>query len=148
MGEATKEVEVLLVEDNVEDQELTLRALKKKGISNRIHVANDGEQALDFLFGRGAYQGRTRTDAPKVVLLDIKLPKVNGIEVLKAVKADPAFQTMPIVMLTSSKEGPDIEECYKLGANSYIVKPVDFDKFTEAVVQLGLYWLLTNQPPK
>lgn len=148
MNDATKEVEVLLVEDNVEDQELTLRALKKKGLCNRIHVASDGEEALDFLFGRGPWVGRTRADAPKVVLLDIKLPKVNGIEVLRAVKADAALRRMPIVMLTSSKEGPDIEECYNLGANSYIVKPVDFDKFTEAVLQLGFYWLLTNQPPK
>ena len=145
---ARKEVEVLLVEDNPEDQELTLRALKKKGICNRIHVASDGKEALDFLFGQGAFEGRTRTDAPKVVLLDIKLPKVNGIEVLKAVKADPALRRIPIVMLTSSKEGPDIEACYNLGSNSYIVKPVDFEKFTESVVQLGFYWLLTNEPPK
>jgi len=143
-----KEVEVLLVEDNVNDQELTLRALKKKNLCNRIHVVNDGAEALDFIFGKGSYAGRTVADLPKVVLLDIKLPKVNGIEVLKAVKADAGLRRVPIVMLTSSKEGPDIEECYNLGANSYIVKPVDFEKFTEAVVQLGFYWLLTNQPPK
>lgn len=143
-----KEVEVLLVEDNVNDQELTLRALKKKNLCNRIHVVNDGAEALDFLFGKGQYAGRTLADLPRVVLLDIKLPKVNGIEVLAKVKADPALRALPIVMLTSSKEGPDVQECYRLGANSYIVKPVDFDKFTEAVVNLGFYWLLTNEPPK
>jgi two-component system response regulator len=143
-----KEVEILLVEDNLEDQELTLRALKKRNLSNRIHSVADGAEALDFLFGQGAYAGRTRADAPKLVLLDIKLPRVNGIEVLRKVKADPDLRMVPIVMLTSSKEGPDIQECYRLGANSYIVKPVDFDKFTEAVVQLGFYWLLTNQPAR
>ena len=143
-----KAVEVLLVEDNPNDQELTLRALKKKNISNRIHVVNDGAEAIDFLFGTGAYAGRTRQDAPKVVLLDIKLPKVNGIEVLRKVKADAELRKMPIVMLTSSKEEPDVEECYRLGVNSYIVKPVDFDKFTDAVVQLGFYWLLTNEGPR
>ena len=143
-----KGVEVLLVEDNPHDQELTLRALKKKTISNRIHVVNDGAEALEFLFGTGAYEGRTRQDAPKVVLLDIKLPKVNGIEVLRKVKEDVELRKMPIVMLTSSKEEPDVEECYRLGVNSYIVKPVDFDKFTDAVVQLGFYWLLTNEGPR
>jgi len=143
-----KEVEVLLVEDNPNDQELTLRALKKKNLCNRIHVVSDGAEALDFIFGKGNYVGRTAADLPKVVLLDIKLPKVNGIEVLQKVKSDPALRSLPIVMLTSSKEGPDVQECYRLGANSYIVKPVDFDKFTEAVVNLGFYWLLTNEPPK
>ncbi|HZE99057.1 MAG TPA: response regulator [Planctomycetota bacterium] len=143
-----KEVEVLLVEDNPNDQELTLRALKRKNLCNRIHVVGDGAEALDFLFGKGQYAGRTTADLPKVVLLDIKLPKINGIEVLQKVKADPVLRTLPIVMLTSSKEGPDVQECYRLGANSYIVKPVDFDKFTEAVVNLGFYWLLTNEPPK
>ena len=111
-------------------------------------MVNDGEEALNFLFGKGAYIGRTPAAAPKVVLLDIKLPKVNGIEVLKKVKSDPALRMIPIVMLTSSKEGPDVQECYRLGANSYIVKPVDFEKFTDAVIQLGFYWLLTNQSPK
>ena len=143
-----KDVEVLLVEDNPNDQELTLRALRKKNISNRIHVVNDGAEALEFLFGTGAYAGRTRKNAPKVVLLDIKLPKVNGIEVLRKVKEDVELRKMPIVMLTSSKEEPDVEECYRLGVNSYIVKPVDFDKFTDAVVQLGFYWLLTNEGPQ
>jgi CheY-like chemotaxis protein len=143
-----KEVEVLLVEDNPNDQELTLRALKKKNISNRIHVVSDGAEALEFLFGTGAYSGRSRRDAPRVVLLDIKLPKVSGIEVLRKIKAEPDLRLIPVVMLTSSKEEPDVQECYRLGANSYIVKPVDFDKFTDAVIQLGFYWLLTNEPPR
>jgi len=143
-----KEVEVLLVEDNPNDQELTLRALKKKNISNRIHVVSDGAEALEFLFGTGAYSGRSRRDAPRVVLLDIKLPKVSGIEVLRKIKAEPDLRLIPVVMLTSSKEEPDVQECYRLGANSYIVKPVDFDKFTDAVVNLGFYWLLTNEPPR
>jgi len=143
-----KEVEVLLVEDNSSDQELTMRALKKKNLCNRIHVVGDGAEALDFLFGRGEYADRTLADIPKVVLLDIKLPKVNGIEVLKQIKENKDLRSLPVVMLTSSKEGPDVQECYRLGANSYIVKPVDFDKFTQAVVDLGFYWLLTNEPPK
>ena len=143
-----KEVEVLLVEDNVEDQELTLRALRKKNLANRVHVVSDGAEALEFLFGTGAYAGRGPKDAPKVVLLDIKLPKLSGIEVLKKVKADPDLRSIPIVMLTSSKEGPDIQESYRLGANSYIVKPVDFDNFADAVAQLGFYWLLANEPPR
>jgi two-component system response regulator len=143
-----KEVEVLLVEDNASDQELTLRALKKKNLCNRIHVVGDGAEALDFLFGRGEYSGRTLADIPKLVLLDIKLPKVNGIEVLKRIKEDKDLRSLPVVMLTSSKESPDVQECYRLGANSYIVKPVDFDKFTQAVVDLGYYWLLTNEPLK
>ena len=143
-----KEVEVLLVEDNASDQELTLRALKKKNLCNRIHVVSDGAEALDFLFGKGEYSDRTLADIPKVVLLDIKLPKVNGIEVLKQIKENKDLKSLPVVMLTSSKEGPDVQECYRLGANSYIVKPVDFDKFTQAVVDLGFYWLLTNEPPK
>jgi two-component system response regulator len=143
-----KEVEVLLVEDNASDQELTLRALKRKNLCNRIHVVGDGAEALDFLFCRGEYSDRTLADIPKVVLLDIKLPKVNGIEVLKQVKESKELKFLPVVMLTSSKESPDVQECYRLGANSYIVKPVDFDKFTQAVVDLGFYWLLTNEPPK
>jgi len=143
-----KEVEVLLVEDNASDQELTMRALKKKNLCNRIHVVGDGAEALDFLFGKGQYSDRTLADIPKVVLLDIKLPKVNGIELLKQIKENKDLRSLPVVMLTSSKEGPDVQECYRLGANSYIVKPVDFDKFTQAVVDLGFYWLLTNEPPK
>jgi len=143
-----KEVEVLLVEDNPSDQELTMRALKKKNLCNRIHVVGDGAEALDFLFCKGQYADRTLADIPKVVLLDIKLPKVNGIEVLKQIKENKDLRSLPVVMLTSSKEGPDVQECYRLGANSYIVKPVDFDKFTQAVVDLGFYWLLTNEPPK
>jgi len=143
-----KEVEVLIVEDNPNDQELTLRALRKKNLCNKIHIAGDGAEALDFLFGRGEFAGRTPADIPKVVLLDIKLPKVSGIEVLQKIKSDPVLKSIPVVMLTSSREGPDVQECYRLGANSYIVKPVDFDKFTDAVVQLGFYWLMTNEAPK
>jgi two-component system response regulator len=141
-----KEVEVLLVEDSASDQELTLRALQKKKLCNRIHVVGDGAEALDFLFGRGKYSERTLADLPKVVLLDINMPKVNGIEVLKQIKENKILRAVPVVMLTSSREGPDVQECYRLGANSYIVKPVDFDKFTQAVVDLGFYWLLTNEP--
>ena len=143
-----KEVEVLIVEDNPSDQELTLRALKKKNLCNKIHIAGDGAEALEFLFAKGQYADRATAEIPRLVLLDIKLPKVSGIEVLQKIKADPRLQKIPVVMLTSSREGPDVKECYRLGANSYIVKPVDFDKFTEAVVQLGFYWLMTNEPPK
>ncbi len=140
-------VEILLVEDNPNDVELTLRALKKNNIANRIEVVRDGAEALDFLFGIGAHAGRNVQDGPKVVLLDLKLPKVDGLEVLEQVRSDPRTKTIPVVVLTSSREERDIAESYNLGVNSYIVKPVDFEQFTEAVRQLGLYWLLLNQPP-
>src|ERR1700687_2193609 len=131
-------VEILLVEDNPNDVQLTLHALKRYGLTDRIRVVRDGAEALEFLFAAGA-------DIPKVVMLDLKLPRVGGIEVLRAVRADPRTRTIPVVVLTSSREERDITETYNLGANSYIVKPVDFDQFTEAVRQLGLYWVLLNQ---
>jgi two-component system response regulator len=140
-------VEILLVEDNPNDEELTLHALRQNHITNHIEVVRDGAEALDFLFGIGSYQGRVVEDKPKVVLLDLKLPKVDGLDVLRQMKADVRTQTIPVVMLTSSREERDIVESYSLGVNSYIVKPVDFEQFNEAVRQLGLYWLLLNQPP-
>lgn len=143
----TNQVEILLVEDNPTDAELTLRALKKNNITNRIvHVA-DGEEALNFIFARGKYISRNLEDGPKVVILDLKLPKVDGLEVLKEMKNNPRTKIIPVVMLTSSKEEKDIIESYKLGANSYMVKPVDFEKFASSIRDLGLYWLLLNQPP-
>ena len=140
-------IEILLAEDNPNDVELTLHALRKHHLANRIQVVRDGAEALEFLFATGAYAGRNIKDIPKVVLLDLKLPKVDGLEVLRRVKGDPRTRMIPIVILTSSREERDLVEGYKLGANSYIVKPVDFEQFTEAVRQLGLYWMLLNQPP-
>lgn len=140
-------VEILLVEDNLTDAELTLRALKKNNITNRIVHVCDGEEALNFIFARGAYSSRDMENGPKVVILDLKLPKVDGLEVLKALKNDPRTKIIPVVMLTSSKEEKDIIESYKLGVNSYMVKPVDFEKFAGAIRDLGFYWLLLNQPP-
>lgn len=140
-------VEILLVEDNPNDVELTLHALKKHNLANRIHVVRDGAKALDFIFGSGAYAGRRLEDRPKVILLDLKLPLVDGLEVLERIKSDPRTRAIPVVVLTSSREEPDIARSYELGVNSYIVKPVDFQQFTEAVRNLGLYWLLLNQPP-
>jgi two-component system response regulator len=140
-------VEILLVEDNPNDVELTLHVLRQNNIANRIHVVRDGAEALDYLFGTGAYADRNINDRPKVILLDLKLPKVDGLEVLRRVKGDPRTQLIPVVVLTSSREERDIVESYKLGVNSYITKPVDFEQFTDAVRQLGLYWLLLNQPP-
>jgi two-component system, response regulator len=143
----TNTVEILLVEDNPNDAELTLRALKHQQLTNNVIVAHDGAEALDYVFCRGAYRDRHIEDCPCVILLDLKLPKVSGIEVLAQIKADPRTRLIPVVVLTSSHEEPDIAECYRLGANSYIVKPVDFAQFTEAVRALGMYWLLLNQPP-
>ncbi|MBI3914594.1 MAG: response regulator [Chloroflexi bacterium] len=140
-------VEILLVEDNPNDVELTLHAFKKNNLTNPIHVARDGAEALDFLFARGAYTDRDVNHIPKVILLDIKLPKVDGLEVLKQIKADARTRLIPVVILTSSHEERDVVEGYKLGANSYIVKPVDFQQFSESVRQVGLYWALLNQPP-
>jgi two-component system, response regulator len=136
--------EILLVEDNPNDVELTLRALRKNRLANRVHVARDGEQALAFLFPA---EDAAAVRLPKVVLLDLKLPKVDGIEVLRRIKSDERTRRLPVVMLTSSREEPDIARCYDLGVNSYIVKPVDFESFIPAVTQAGLYWLLLNQPP-
>lgn len=139
--------DVLLVEDNPSDAELTVRALKKQGFANEIFHVEDGEQALDFLFCRGEYSNRSIDQPVKVVLLDLKLPKVNGLEVLREVKANPATSRIPVVILTSSREDPDISTAYELGANSYVVKPVDFDDFIKAVQNTGLFWLLVNEPP-
>jgi CheY-like chemotaxis protein len=140
-------VEILLVEDNPNDVELALHALKRNKLANRIEIVRDGAEALDFIFATGAYAHRQVENGPKVVLLDLKLPKVDGLEVLRRMKSDPRTRAIPVVMLTSSREEPAIAESYKLGVNSYITKPVDFDQFTEAVRQLGFYWLLLNQPP-
>lgn len=140
-------IEILLVEDNPNDVELALHALKKNNLANRIHVVRDGAEALEFLFASGAYAGRDVNHTPKVILLDLKLPKVDGMEVLQRIKSDQRTRSIPVVVLTSSREERDIVESYRLGVNSYITKPVDFEQFTEAVRQLGLYWLLLNQPP-
>ena len=144
----TNAVEILLVEDSPEDLELALRALRKSKLTNRIQVARDGAEALEFIFGEGQHAGRRVEHAPKVILLDLKLPKVDGLEVLRRVKADARTRSIPVVVLTSSKEQKDIVESYKLGVNSYIVKPVNFEGFAGAVQELGMYWLLLNQPSK
>lgn len=140
-------VEILLVEDNPNDVRLAMHAFQEQKIANHIHVARDGVEALEFIFCTGAYADRKIENGPKMILLDLKLPRVDGIEVLRRVKADPRTQMIPVVVLTSSHEDRDIVETYQLGVNSYIVKPVDFDQFAEAVQQLGYYWLLLNQPP-
>lgn len=140
--------EILLVEDNSQDLELTLRALKKANLANRIEIARDGVEALDFIFGEGQHSERANAPTPKLILLDLKLPKVDGLEVLKRVKADPRTRVIPVVVLTSSREQRDVVESYHLGVNSYIVKPVNFDRFAEAVRDLGFYWLLLNQSPQ
>ncbi len=141
-------IEILIVEDNPRDAELTVRALKKNNLANNILVAKDGDEALDFFFCRGKFESRSFTNPPKVVLLDLKLPKVSGLEVLKVVKGDKRTSHIPIVVVTSSKQEPDMKEAYALGVNSYVVKPVDFDQFINAMSSLGLYWLLVNEPLK
>ena len=138
-------VEILLVEDNPHDAELTIRALKKANLANRLIHLHDGAEALDFLFAKGVYADRDIGNRPKVILLDIKMPKVDGIEVLRQLKLDQANRTIPVVIMTSSKEEQDIITSYDLGVNSYVVKPVDFDGFAKAVSELGFYWLITNQ---
>jgi CheY-like chemotaxis protein len=140
-------VDILLVEDNPDDLDLTLYALKRNNLANAVHIARDGEEALDFVFCRGAYQNRSFDDPPKVVLLDLKLPKVDGLEVLRAIKNDRRTKAVPVVVMTSSKEQRDMVEGYQLGVNSYIQKPVDFDDFRNLIKQLGFYWLVVNQPP-
>jgi len=142
------EIEILLVEDNPNDAELAIRALTKSKVANKIIHLHDGAEALDFLFGEGQFQGRNIENKPKVILLDLKMPKVDGLEVLKKVKESDLTRAIPVVVLTSSKEDPDIKNCYALGVNSYIVKPVEFDGFVRSVSDLGLYWLLLNQNPK
>ena len=141
-------IDILLVEDNPRDAELTVRALKKRNLANRLFVVEDGAEALDFIFSRGKFAQREALQHPKVVLLDLKLPKINGLEVLRTLKADEQTRRIPVVMVTSSQQDPDIQAAYELGANSYVVKPVEFDAFQEIMSQLGFYWLLVNQPTK
>jgi CheY-like chemotaxis protein len=143
----TNEVlQILLVEDNPNDVKLTLHALREENLVNNIQVARDGEEALDILFCRGEFASRSFDNPPRLVLLDLKLPKVDGLEVLRAVKGDPRTHAIPIVVLTSSREENDLVESYRLGVNAYIQKPVEFDSFRQAVKQLGLFWLVLNQP--
>ena len=141
-------VEVLLVEDNFSDAEMTIRALKKNNLANRLLHVKDGAEALDFLFSEGAYIGRPLETTLKVILLDLKIPKVSGKEVLTKIKSNELTRKIPVVVLTSSREDPDIKECYRLGANGYVVKPLEFDDFHRAISELGLYWLIVNEPPQ
>jgi len=143
----SKKVEILLVEDNLDDAELTLHALKKNKLASEIQLVRDGAEALDFLFCRGPFVGRRIDAGPRLVLLDLKLPKVDGLQVLEAVKGDPRTKAIPIIVLTSSKEETDLVKSYRLGVNSYIQKPVNFGAFQEVVQQLGLYWLILNSKP-
>ncbi|HLC83509.1 MAG TPA: response regulator [Bacteroidia bacterium] len=142
------EIEILLVEDNMSDAEMTMRALRKNNLTNNILHLKDGAQALDYIFAEGAYSNRKIENIPKVILLDLKMPKVNGIQVLQRIKSDERTKKIPVVVLTSSKEDPDIKECYSLGVNSYVVKPVQFEQFVKTISDLGLYWVILNQPPK
>lgn len=142
------EVEILLVEDNETDAELTIRALKKKNLTNKLVWVKDGAEALEFLFATGSYSDRSKEGLPRLILLDLRMPKVDGLEVLQRIKADEKTRKIPVVVLTSSKEDKDIVESYKLGVNSYVSKPVEFDEFTQAISTLGLYWMLLNKPPE
>lgn len=144
---STTPIDILLVEDNPDDIDLTLYALRRNNLANSIHIVRDGEEALDFIFCRGKYAERKFDEPPKVVLLDLKLPKVDGLEVLRVMKADRRTKPVPVVVMTSSKEQRDMVEGYQLGVNSYIQKPVDFDEFRNLINQLGFYWLVVNQPP-
>lgn len=144
----TTDIQILLVEDNQSDAKLTIRALKKHNLANNLVHLIDGAQALDFIFGKGEFEGRNISDKPKVIFLDLKMPKVSGLEVLKIIKSDERTKLIPVVMMTSSKEEQDIVESHQLGVNSYVVKPVDFDNFSKTVSQLGLYWLVVNTPPQ
>ena len=139
--------DILLVDDNLHDADLMMRAFKKSGLANKFVHLKDGQEALDYIFAEGDHAGRRVTDVPKAILLDLKMPKVNGIEVLKRIKSDSRTRYIPVVVITSSNEDPDIKTCYNLGVNSYVVKPVEFDEFFKAISQVGLYWLLVNQPP-
>ena len=143
-----EEVEILLVEDNAADAEMTTRALRRNNLANHLRWVKDGEEALDFIFRAGAYGGRDAAGNPKLVMLDLKMPKVDGIEVLRRLKQDPATRAIPVVVMTSSNEERDVVETYQLGVNSYIVKPVEFDAFIETVGKIGLYWMLTNRAPQ
>ena len=142
------EVDVLLVEDNASDAEMTIRALKKNNLANRLLHLKDGAQALDFIFAEGEYANRQIKHTPKIILLDLKMPKVNGKEVLQKIKSDARTRKIPVVVLTSSREDPDIKDCYDLGVNGYVVKPVEFDEFHKAISDLGLFWLIVNEPPQ
>ena len=141
------EIEILLVEDDTDDAEMTIHALRKNNLANKLTHLVDGEEALDFLFGRGKFTGRDINLTPRLILLDMKMPKIDGMEVLARVKSHEITKKIPVVILTSSKEDPDVSRCYKLGANGYIVKPVEFEGFTKAVTELGMYWMLLNHPP-
>lgn len=147
MDDRVREVEILLVEDNPTDAELCIRALKKSNLANKLVWVKDGAEALEFIFAQGAYSARMVTNGPKVILLDLRLPKVDGMEVLRRVKEDERTRSIPVVVLTSSKEDRDVAESYQLGVNSYISKPVEFDSFAKTVSELGMYWLLVNHPP-
>ena len=140
-------VDILLVEDNLDEALLTIRSFKKSNLANNLLHLDDGEEALDFLFCRNKYSDRKISSLPKLILLDLKLPKISGLEILKTVKEDKRISMIPVIVLTSSKEEPDIKACYQLGVNSYIVKPVNFDAFSKAVVELGMYWMMLNVPP-
>ncbi len=142
------EIQILLVEDNKSDAKLTIRALKKHNLANNLVHLIDGAQALDFIFGTGEFEGRNINEKPKVIFLDLKMPKVSGLEVLKIIKSDERTKLIPVVMMTSSKEEQDIVESHQLGVNSYVVKPVDFDNFSKTVCELGFYWLVVNTPPQ
>jgi CheY-like chemotaxis protein len=139
-------IEILFAEDSLDDANLTIRALKKSGFTNKLHHVKDGAEALDFLYCQGIYESRDITEKPKLILLDLKMPKISGLQVLEKIKADPTLKSVPVVILTSSKENPDIEKCYSYGANSYIVKPVDSDNFFNAIKDIGLYWMILSQP--
>jgi CheY-like chemotaxis protein len=141
------DIEILFAEDSNDDAMLTVRALKKSGLTNKIHHVKDGAEALEFMYCKGAYTSRNIKQHPKLILLDLKMPKLSGMDVLEKIKSDPHIRSIPIVILTSSKKDPDITKCYALGANSYIVKPVESENFFHALKELGFYWLIHNQPP-
>jgi len=141
-----QDIEILFAEDGLDDANLTIRALRKSGFTNRLHHVKDGAEALDFIYCKGIYAERNILEKPKLILLDLKMPKVSGLQVLEQIKSDPDIRSIPVVILTSSKENPDVEKCYALGANSYIVKPVDSDNFFNAIKDIGLYWMILSQP--
>ena len=140
--------EILIVEDNPQDAELTIRALKKMNLAIHIMVAEDGEEALNIIFSRGVYEGRQAQKPPKVIFLDLKLPKVSGLEILKEIKSNPSTKMIPVVVITSSREDPDIKAAYEFGANGYVVKPVEFEAFSSSMIQTGLFWLTVNETPR
>lgn len=142
------DIEILFAEDSLDDANLTIRALKKSGFTNNLYHVKDGAEALDFIYCQGIYAARNIMEKPKLILLDLKMPKISGLQVLEKLKSDPDLKSIPVVILTSSKENPDVEKCYSLGANSYIVKPVDSDNFFNAIKEIGLYWMILSQPPQ